>query len=92
MLSKQLSETIEGYENYIQLNGITEDVVDAYVQASMVAMKTENGHKYALEVTKRAKALIEDLVLNLKRLMKIPGLPTSVWARMKTILICTTAL
>ena len=65
MLSKQLSETIDSYENYIQLNGITEDVVDAYVQASMVAMKTENGHKYALEVTARAKALIEALVLKL---------------------------
>lgn len=65
MLSEQLKSAIHQYENYIQTNGITEEVVDAYVQASIVAIKTENNHKDGLVISARAKDLIETLVFQL---------------------------
>ena len=61
-MSQQLKDAIDSYENYIQTHGISEDIIDAYVQASIVAIKTENDREHGLTITARAKELIEQLV------------------------------
>jgi predicted phage terminase large subunit-like protein len=58
-LSLELQNAIKNYENYIQANGIDEQVINAYVDASAVAIKTEKDIPYGLQITKRAKEIIE---------------------------------
>ena len=53
-MSKELVEAIEGYENYISANGITEEAIEAYVLAAETAMTKEKDKKYGLKVTARA--------------------------------------
>ena len=36
MASQSLISTINGYENYIEKNGVDESVMDAYIEASEV--------------------------------------------------------
>ena len=57
--SQSLISTINGYENYIEKNGIDESVMDAYIEASEVAIKTEKDIQYGLQLTKRCKEIIE---------------------------------
>ena len=64
-MSQQLINAIADYENYIQNKGIDEEIIDAYVQACTVAIKTENDRTYGLEISARAKELIEQLVVKL---------------------------
>lgn len=64
MASKYLIQTIQGYENYIEKNGIDEQVIDAYVQATQVAIRTEKDVAYGLNVSKRAKYITEKYILN----------------------------
>lgn len=59
MASQSLISTINGYENYIKQNGIDESVMDAYIEASEVAIKTEKDIPYGLQLTKRCKEIIE---------------------------------
>ena len=59
MASQSLIFTVNGYENYIQKNGIDESVMDAYIEASEVAIKTEKDIQYGLQLTKRCKEIIE---------------------------------
>ena len=59
MASKNLKQTIQGYENYIQAHGIDETVIDAYVEACSVAINNEKDTEYGLQLTKRSKELIE---------------------------------
>ena len=63
-MSKELIETINGYENYIAINGITEEVIEAYVLAAETAINQEKDLEYGFKVTARAKELIETFVLN----------------------------
>lgn len=63
MPSKELLKAVEGYENYIQENGIDEDVINAYVLASDSALMAEHEKEYGLKVSARAKELIETFVL-----------------------------
>lgn len=58
-MSLELQNAIKNYENYIQANGIDEQVINAYVDASAVAIKTEKDIPYGLQITKRAKEIIE---------------------------------
>jgi hypothetical protein len=58
-LSLELQNAVKNYENYIQVHGIDEQVIDAYVDASTVAIKTEKDIPYGLQITKRAKEIIE---------------------------------
>lgn len=60
MASKYLKETVQSYENYIEKNGIDEQVTNAYVDACSVAINGEKDIEYGLKLTKRAKELIED--------------------------------
>ena len=41
MASQSLISTVDSYENYIEKNGIDEQVIDAYIQAVEVALRTE---------------------------------------------------
>lgn len=59
MASQSLISTINGYENYIKRNGINESAMDAYIEASEVAIKTEKDIQYGLQLTKRCKEIIE---------------------------------
>lgn len=59
MASQSLISTINGYENYIEKNGIDEQVINAYVDACSVAINGEKDIEYGLQLTERAKELIE---------------------------------
>ena len=59
MASKNLKQTIQGYENYIQAHGIDEAVIEAYVEACSVAINNEKDTEYGLQLTKLSKELIE---------------------------------
>ena len=59
LASKYLIQTIQGYENYIEKNGIDEQVIDAYIEASKTAIKRDKDIDYGLQITKRTKDIIE---------------------------------
>ena len=59
MASKYLKETVQSYEKYISQNGIDEQVTNAYVDACSVAINGEKDIEYGLQLTKRAKDIIE---------------------------------
>ena len=65
MASQYLINTIQGYENYIEQNGIDEQVVEAYVLASATALNEEKDIEYGLKVSAKAKEVIDTLVKNL---------------------------
>lgn len=62
-MSLELQNAVKSYENYIQVNGIDEQVINAYVDASTVAIKTEKDIPYGLQITKRAKEIIEQFCI-----------------------------
>lgn len=59
MASQSLISTVDSYENYIERNGMDEQVTNAYVDACSVAINGEKDIEYGLQLTKRAKELIE---------------------------------
>lgn len=59
MASQSLISTVNGYENYIKRNGIDEQVINAYTDACNVAVNGEKDIEYGLQLTERAKELIE---------------------------------
>ena len=63
MASQNLINTIQGYENHILQNGITIEPIDAYIKAVDYAINTEKDVEYGLQLSTRAKELIEQLVL-----------------------------
>lgn len=65
MPSLELQKAISGYESYIEKHGISEEVINAYVQAAQVAIKNEKDIEYGLKRSARAKELIKRLVLKL---------------------------
>ena len=65
MASQSLIDAVQGYENYILANGIDEDVIFAMIEAAKTAILTEKDEKYGLEVSKRAKELINLYVMDL---------------------------
>ena len=60
MASQSLISTVDSYENYIERNGIDEQVINAYVDACGVAINGEKDIEYGLQLTNRTKELIED--------------------------------
>lgn len=64
-MSLELQKAISNYESYINAHGISEEVINAYVQAAEVAIRNEKDVEYGLKISARAKELIESLVLNL---------------------------
>lgn len=59
MASDYLIKTIQGYDNYIEKNGIDEPVMNAYIEACKVAINGEKDIPYGLQLTKRSKGIIE---------------------------------
>lgn len=62
MASSNLISTVNGYENYIQVHGVDEQVMDAMKEAASVAILTENDVEYGLKVSARAKELTEQFI------------------------------
>lgn len=62
MANLELQKTIQSYEDYISKYGITEEVINAYTDASYIALAQENDIQYGLKVSARAKEIIEKLV------------------------------
>jgi hypothetical protein len=60
LASKQLINAVNGYENYIQRKGVDEQVIDAFLKACNVAIRTEKDVDYGLTITERTKALINE--------------------------------
>ena len=62
MASKQLINTVNGYEKHIRRYGVNDQVINAYVMASGVAMSEDKDIQYGLECSKRVKELIDYFV------------------------------
>lgn len=62
-MSVELQRAVNDYENFISEHGISEDVLNAYVQATKVALQTEKDREYGLNVSNMAKQLIEKFIL-----------------------------
>ena len=62
MASSSLISTVNGYENYIQVHGVDEQVIDAMEEAERVAILTEKDVEYGLKVSARAKELTEQFI------------------------------
>lgn len=63
MASKELINAVQGYENYIQQHGVTEELINAYVMACGTAYKEDV--EYAKKVSDRAKEIIEKFIHDL---------------------------
>lgn len=57
-MSKELERAVNEYENFISAHGISEEVINAYVQAVQVAFLSEKDVEYGLKVSGRAKSII----------------------------------
>ena len=60
MASFELQKAIQGYENYTNVHGIDEEVIEAYVSACGTAYKEDID--YGKEVSARAKEIIEQFI------------------------------
>lgn len=63
MASDYLIKTVKGYENYIERKGIDEQVLDAYREASKVAL-FNNKDNDGLKISGRARRLYEQFIMN----------------------------
>lgn len=64
MASKHLIDAINSYENYLNVHGIDEQVIDAYIQAVKTSYGEKNDIEYAKKTSSRAKEIIEQYVIN----------------------------
>lgn len=65
MASIELQKAVQGYENYINVHGIDENVINAYTLAAQSSLATEKDVEYGLKVSARAKNIIDDFVFRL---------------------------
>ena len=63
MSSIELINTVQGYDKYIEQHGIDETVINAYCEASKYALLQEKDREYGLQLTAKAKNMINSLVL-----------------------------
>lgn len=63
-VSKELKRAVNEYENFISAHGISEDVINAYVQATKVALQTEKDREYGLKVSNRAKQIVNQFIFD----------------------------
>lgn len=59
MASNYLMQAVQEYENFIEVHGIDEFVIDAYLEACKVAINGEKDIEYGLQLTKRSKGITE---------------------------------
>lgn len=62
MATENLINAVQGYENYISQKGIDEQVIEAYVIAVGKAIIEEKDIEYGLQISARAKQIIEKFV------------------------------
>lgn len=62
MASRELITTVQGYENYISVHGVDEEVINAYFEAGRTSLFEEKDKEYGLMLSKRTKALINDFI------------------------------
>lgn len=58
MASADLIKAVNGYENYILENGVTDEVVDAYIMAANTAFFDEHDDAAGRRISKRCRSLI----------------------------------
>lgn len=63
-MSKELERAVNEYENFISAHGISEDVINAYVQAVQVAFLSEKDIEYGLKVSNRAKQIVNQFIFD----------------------------
>lgn len=63
-MSIELQRAVNEYENFISAHGISEDVLNAYVQATKVALQTERDREYGLKVSNRAKQIVNQFIFD----------------------------
>lgn len=63
-MSVELQMAVNDYENFISAHGISEDVLNAYVQAVKVALQTEKDREYGLKVSNRAKQIVNRFIFD----------------------------
>lgn len=59
MASQSLITAVNSYDKYIQRKGIDEQVIDAYIEACIVAINGEKDIQYGLQLTERSKGIVE---------------------------------
>ncbi len=64
MASLELQKAIHSYENFISAHGISEELINAYVQATKVALQTEKDREYGLKVSNRAKQIVNQFIFD----------------------------
>lgn len=64
MASKELINTVKGYENYISAHRVDEEVIRAYFEAARTSLFEEKDKEYGLMLCKRTKSLTNDFVFN----------------------------
>jgi hypothetical protein len=64
LASSSLISAVSQYEKYIESNGINESVVNAYIEATQVALQTEKDVEYGLKISARAKQLVEKFIFD----------------------------
>lgn len=64
MASNYLMQAVQEYENFIQVHGIDEFVIDAYLEACKVAINGEKDVEYGLRLTERSKGIIEHFCMD----------------------------
>ena len=62
MASLELQKAVQGYENYIKTNGITQDVVDAYFMACQAAFIEKEELSFCFKITSRTKSIIDSYI------------------------------
>ena len=65
MASQELKNAIIDYESHISKNGVSEELINAYVKAVNVAICVEKDIEYGLKISARVKSIIEYCVLKL---------------------------
>ena len=63
-MSVELQRAVNEYEKFISAHGISEDVINAYVQATKVALQTEKDREYGLKVSNRAKQIVNQFIFD----------------------------
>ena len=63
-MSVELQRAVNEYENFISAHGISEDVINAYVQAVQVAFLSEKDIEYGLKVSNRAKQIVNQFIFD----------------------------
>lgn len=62
-MSLELKKAVKSYEDYINRKGIDADVINAFVEATKVALVTEKDREYGLKVSANTKKLLSQYVL-----------------------------